>query len=187
MERFRNPMVAGENPGRASASSGLTGQDAFARLAVHHSHARSARAGDVGSPCARIAGKDEIRRGTLRRRHQHFVSTVPNSRRHHSGRGHCRGVGIGFHGSTSAGIPPTALGALGLVASLACWFAFVAPVNAEWLRVAESDPRSVSDAYMRLRERWEYGHAAAFAAWLCGFWLLLLSVLVETSDDVGHI
>lgn len=81
------------------------------------------------------------------------------------------------------GFALTIAGTIGLVVSLACWFAFVAPVNAEWLQVAASDPQSVPEAYMRLRDRWEYGHAAAFAAWLCGFWLLLLSVLVETSDD----
>jgi hypothetical protein len=33
---------------------------------------------------------------------------------------------------------------------------------------------------MRLRGRWEYGHVAAFAAWLAGLCLLIRSVLVET-------
>ncbi|MGH3801208.1 MAG: hypothetical protein ACRDTD_13925 [Pseudonocardiaceae bacterium] len=74
----------------------------------------------------------------------------------------------------------TLLGALGLVLSLVLWGALVAPVNAEWLRVMESAPASVAEAYLRLRSRWEYGHVAAFAAWLIGFGLLVSSVLVET-------
>ncbi len=74
----------------------------------------------------------------------------------------------------------TLLGALGLVVSLVLWGALVAPVNAEWLRIMESAPESVAEAYLRLRPRWEYGHVAAFAAWLVGFGLLLLSVVSET-------
>jgi hypothetical protein len=73
----------------------------------------------------------------------------------------------------------TLWGTLGLVLSLALWGAIVAPVNAEWLRVIESAPDSVPAAYARLRPRWEYGHVAAFAAWLAGFGLLLASVLME--------
>lgn len=77
----------------------------------------------------------------------------------------------------------TLLGALGLVLSLVLWGALVAPVNAEWLRVMESAPESVAEAYLRLRPRWEYGHVAAFAAWLIGFGLLVLSVLRETPAE----
>jgi hypothetical protein len=67
----------------------------------------------------------------------------------------------------------TLLGTLGLVLSLVLWGALVAPVNAEWLRVMESAPESIPEAYLRLRPRWEYGHVAAFAAWLTGFGLLV--------------
>lgn len=74
----------------------------------------------------------------------------------------------------------TLLGALGLVLSLVLWGALVAPVNAEWLQVMESAPGSVAEAYLRLRPQWEYGHVAAFVAWLIGFSLLVLSVLGET-------
>jgi len=74
----------------------------------------------------------------------------------------------------------TLMGTLGLVLSLALWFMFVSPVNAEWLRVIESDPSSIPSVYERLRMRWEYGHVAAFAAWFIGFCLLLLSVVKET-------
>ena len=77
----------------------------------------------------------------------------------------------------------TLWGTLGLVLSLGLWAVLVAPVNAEWLQVMESAPASVPAAYERLRPRWEYGHAAAFAAWLVGFSLLLLSVLRETPED----
>ena len=73
----------------------------------------------------------------------------------------------------------TIVGALGLALSLALWAALVAPVNAEWGRVIHSDPASVPAAYVRLRPRWEYGHLAAFAAWLVGFVFLLLSMLRE--------
>jgi len=68
-------------------------------------------------------------------------------------------------------------GALALAASLVIWAATVAPVNAEWANVLRDAPASAPDAYARLRPRWEYGHAAAFAAWLIGYCLLLLSVL----------
>jgi hypothetical protein len=74
----------------------------------------------------------------------------------------------------------TLFGTLCLVLSLVLWFALVAPVNAEWLRVMESTPESVAATYERLRPRWEYGHVAAFAAWLTGYAVLSLSVLKET-------
>jgi hypothetical protein len=77
----------------------------------------------------------------------------------------------------------TLLGTLGLLLSLVLWSALVAPVNAEWGRAIATDPASVPDAYARLRPRWEYGHLAAFAAWLGGFALLLLSVLKELPPD----
>jgi hypothetical protein len=77
----------------------------------------------------------------------------------------------------------TLFGTLGFVLSLVLWGVLVAPVNAEWLRVMESAPESVAEEYLRLRPRWEYGHVAAFAAWLVGFGLLLLSVLRETPAE----
>lgn len=71
----------------------------------------------------------------------------------------------------------TLLGTLGLALSLVLWALLVAPVNAEWLQVMQTAPQAVPEAYVRLRPRWEYGHLAAFAAWLAGYSLLLLSVL----------
>ena len=66
-----------------------------------------------------------------------------------------------------------------LAASLGLWAALVQPVNAEWGRVLQSDSSSAPAAYLRLRSRWEYGHAIAAAAWLAGLMCLVLSLLVE--------
>jgi len=71
---------------------------------------------------------------------------------------------------------PTLLGALALGLSL------VAPVNAEWLRVTASAPASAPQLYLQLRDRWEYGHVAAFAAFT-GFCLLVASLLIEAPAD----
>lgn len=71
----------------------------------------------------------------------------------------------------------TLLGALGLTLSLALWAALVAPVNAAWGEVLATAPENTPAAYARLRPRWEYGHVAAFAAWLAGFSLLLGAAL----------
>jgi len=73
----------------------------------------------------------------------------------------------------------TLAGALGLAVSLGLWAALVQPVNAEWARALLADPGSAPEAYLRLRDRWEYGHVAAFAAWMIGFACLLISVLSE--------
>lgn len=74
----------------------------------------------------------------------------------------------------------TLWGTLALVLSLVCWGSLVAPVNAQWLQVMETNPAAVPDVYLQLRARWEYGHVAAFAGWLAGFVLLISSVLAET-------
>ena len=76
----------------------------------------------------------------------------------------------------------TLAGTLGLALSIVLWALLVAPVNAEWGRVLASPGggESVPATYARLRPRWEYGHVMAFAAWLAGFCLLLLSVIAET-------
>jgi len=81
----------------------------------------------------------------------------------------------------------TLFGTLGLVLSMALWAVLVAPVNAEWLEIMKSAPDFAPEAYRRLRPRWEYGHVAAFVAWLAGFCLLLLSVLARTPPDRGHL
>jgi len=68
-------------------------------------------------------------------------------------------------------------GALALLLSLGLWAAFVAPVNAAWGEVMKTAPAAVPEAYLRLRPRWEYGHLAAFGAWLLGYGLLVAGAL----------
>jgi hypothetical protein len=75
-----------------------------------------------------------------------------------------------------------AAGTIGLLGSLALWFALVQPVNLEWASVIRTSPEAVPEAYARLRERWEYGHVAAFVCWAAGFAALLASVLAETPE-----
>ena len=68
-------------------------------------------------------------------------------------------------------------GTLGLLFSFLLWAVLVAPVNAEWARVAASDPAGVPAAYLALRDRWEFGHVAAFGVWLAGFCFLLRAAM----------
>jgi hypothetical protein len=77
----------------------------------------------------------------------------------------------------------TLSGTLGLVLSFGLWLLLVVPVNTEWAHVLSSSPESAPTAFLRLRERWEYGHVAAFLSWLTGVSLLLISILVETPTD----
>ena len=78
-------------------------------------------------------------------------------------------------------------GTLCLVLSLGLWFVLVQPVNTEWERVLQAAPEAVVlESYMRLRDRWEYGHVAAFIAWVGGVCLLVCSVLVEPPTGHSH-
>jgi hypothetical protein len=76
-------------------------------------------------------------------------------------------------------------GLVGLVVSLGLWAGIVGPVNGEWGRVLAADPSGAPAAYLRLRDRWEYGHVAACAAWLVGFGFLAYSCLVEGAGQPG--
>jgi hypothetical protein len=78
-----------------------------------------------------------------------------------------------------AGFRWTVAGAACLALSLLLWFLRVQPVNATWADALRAGPVTAVAAYARLRGRWEYGHAAAFAAWLLGFVLLLYSAVRE--------
>jgi hypothetical protein len=73
------------------------------------------------------------------------------------------------------------LGFLFLALSLMLWGALVAPVNSEWADALNAAPQSAATVYAKLRPRWEYGHVAAFAAWLAGYCVLQLSVFRESS------
>ncbi len=77
----------------------------------------------------------------------------------------------------------TLAGALCLALAFGIWLAAVAPVNARVAAAARSAPDSVPALWLRLRGRWEYGHAAGFAVQLVGLGALLASVLVETPGD----
>ncbi|HKH20463.1 MAG TPA: DUF1772 domain-containing protein [Gammaproteobacteria bacterium] len=74
----------------------------------------------------------------------------------------------------------TLAGALCLLLAFGIWLTVVAPVNGEVTKALGSAPASVPAIWMRLRNRWEYGHAAGFVVQLIGVCMLLLSVLVET-------
>ena len=76
----------------------------------------------------------------------------------------------------------TAAGALSLVLAFGIWLAVVAPVNSEVAHAIASAPQSVPALWMRLRNRWEYGHAAGFVFQVIGFSMLVLSVLRETPN-----
>jgi hypothetical protein len=71
---------------------------------------------------------------------------------------------------------------IGLVLSLTLWATIVQPVNVQWAGALQADHSTALAAYMRLRPRWEYGHVAAFSAWLIGFSCLVLSVLRDAQE-----
>lgn len=74
----------------------------------------------------------------------------------------------------------TLLGALSLGLSLALWFALVQPVNSAWADALRAGgPTAAVQEYVRLGSRWDYGHVAAFIAWLLGVTLLLRGVVRE--------
>src|SRR5215510_10549884 len=77
----------------------------------------------------------------------------------------------------------TLAGALCLLLAFGLWLAVVAPVNSEVAEALRSAPESVPTVWMRLRTRWEYGHAAGFVVQLIGFCALVLAVLVETPQS----
>jgi hypothetical protein len=77
----------------------------------------------------------------------------------------------------------TLTGALCLLLAFGLWLTVVAPVNSEVAAALGAAPASVPAVWMRLRYRWEYGHAAGFVVQLSGLCALVLSVLVETPKD----
>ena len=78
----------------------------------------------------------------------------------------------------------TVAGTCCLIVSIGLWFVLVQPVNVEWGNVLQTGPRSaVVQSYLKLRERWEYGHVVAFIVWFSGVALLTLSVIADTPQD----
>jgi len=82
--------------------------------------------------------------------------------------------------------PLTVGGTLCLAVSLGLWLTLVAPVNNQVAEILRISPASIPDVWLRLRDRWEYGHVLAFLSWLLGYCFLQLSLLREV-PDVIHI
>jgi hypothetical protein len=80
----------------------------------------------------------------------------------------------------------TLAGALCLLLAFGIWLTVVAPVNSEIAGLLRAAPDSVPEAWMRLRNQWEYGHAAGFGVQLIGLSALLISVLMETPANTDH-
>jgi hypothetical protein len=65
--------------------------------------------------------------------------------------------------------------AAALFISLLLWSVLVAPVNSAWAELPPNDTSAFAAAYEQLRPRWEFGHLAAFVAWVTG-WFGLVAV-----------
>jgi len=74
----------------------------------------------------------------------------------------------------------TLTGAGCLLLAFGIWLTAVAPVNSQVAEAFRSAPESVPAVWMRLRNQWEYGHAAGGIVQLVGLCALVLSVLIET-------
>jgi hypothetical protein len=70
-----------------------------------------------------------------------------------------------------------------LLAFPTIFFLFTEPAN---IVFRNSTPQSVPADWMRMRDRWEYSHAASFVLHLLAFGALLLSVLVETPSQLSR-
>ncbi len=80
----------------------------------------------------------------------------------------------------------TLAGAICLGLSLVLWFVLVQDVNANWAQALNAGPAKAVQAYAELRNRWEYGHVAAFCAWIAGFTLLLNGLVREATRGRSH-
>jgi uncharacterized membrane protein len=74
----------------------------------------------------------------------------------------------------------TLTGVCCLLLAFGIWLVVVVPVNSQVAAAFRSAPESIASVWMRLRNRWEYGHVVGFIVQLVGFCALVLSVLVET-------
>jgi hypothetical protein len=81
----------------------------------------------------------------------------------------------------------TLSGVLCLAVSLGLWAALVQPVNVEWSLIPANNPSQALEAYRQCRDRWEYGHVAAFVTWLAGLISLQMSILRELRPASGPI
>jgi hypothetical protein len=74
----------------------------------------------------------------------------------------------------------TLVGAGLLALAFVVWIAFVMPANVD---LAAWSATEAPVDWMRIRDQWEYAHAARFALQLAGFSALLASVLGETPGE----
>jgi hypothetical protein len=77
----------------------------------------------------------------------------------------------------------TLLGALCLVVAHAAFWIWVAPVNAT---MSPLTPETLPADWMRLRNQWEYTHAARAALQIVALGALVFSILVEIPTDASR-
>ena len=77
--------------------------------------------------------------------------------------------------------------AVALLVSLALWASLVAPANAEWSEVVRAGSERLVAAYVASRSRWEYGHVAAFIAWLVGWFGFVTLATRPSSGQSGGV
>jgi len=76
-----------------------------------------------------------------------------------------------------------ALGALFSILSFVSWLVLVRPVNAEVARAYASSSSSLPELWAKLQHRWEYGHLTGFVLELIGFSSLVVSSVIETTEE----
>jgi hypothetical protein len=86
--------------------------------------------------------------------------------------------------SPEFGLAIASASALGI--SLVLWGALVAPVNSQWSEVPSTSSEAFAAIYERLRPRWEFGHVAAFIAWLTGWFGLLVVITRQIPTTVRN-
>ena len=72
-------------------------------------------------------------------------------------------------------------GAVLVTLAFVAWLALVQPVNSEAGAVMKANPQALPAAWVRLRTRWEYGHAVAFGIHLLGFIALATAIVSSFS------
>jgi hypothetical protein len=77
----------------------------------------------------------------------------------------------------------TFVGALCLVAAHLAWWIWVAPVNAT---MAPLTPETLTADWMRLRDQWEYTHAARAVLQIIALAALVFSILLEIPADLSR-
>jgi len=87
---------------------------------------------------------------------------------------------LAFRTRNSPQGPLTIAAAAALFASLLLWGFLVAPVNSAWAGTAGSSESEIVAAYAHLRSRWEFGHLAAFVAWMTGWFGLVAAIVRPT-------